>query len=264
MTIIRTAQTSNYTILNNAIANDESLSGTATAILLYLVTKPPHWNFNAKDIKRRFGIGLNKVYRCMRELIAAGYAMYKRTQSACEWIIFDTKQTGQPATAPAVTDRVNFERVKNECVLERTDKAEITKTQQPAAPTPTTVEPEVKEQVVVSSDELIYPSQLTPVQKKAAKAVIKKVKAPELRQEVLFALAYAIASGTVKSPVAYLNGLVSRCNDGTFESVTSKSPGNKPIIPIWQGRGTSVPSNPETATGFIQQARAVLKGALKT
>lgn len=263
MPIIRAAQTSNFTILNNDIANNDALSGTATAILLYLITKPPHWKFNANDIKRRFSIGLNKVYRCMRELITAGYAAYQRVQSACHWFIYDTPQTKETATDSVVTDRVNFECVKNECLLERTETEEINKPL-PAAPTPPIPAPITAVEVVVSDNELIYPVQLNPVQKKAAKAVIKKVKQPELRQEVLFALAYAIASGSVKSPVAYLNGLISRANSGTFEpltATTASKQGGKPLIPIWQGFGQSSPSKPEIATGFIQQARAALRGA---
>jgi len=34
----------------------------------------------------------------------------------------------------------------------------------------------------------------------------------------------------------------------------------KPLIPIWQGFGQSKPSKPEVASGFIQQARAALRG----
>jgi hypothetical protein len=263
MPIIRAAQTSNFTVISNAIANDETLSGAATAALIYLISKPPHWQFNAKDLKRRLGIGLNKVYRIMRELIAAGYASYQRIQSGTIWNIYDAKQNQEPATAPAVPDRVNFDCNQNECLLERIDLVEINTTT-PAAPTPPIPAPITAVEVVVSDNELIYPVQLTPVQKKAARAVIKKVKQPEMQQEVLFALAYAITSGSVKSPVAYLNGLVTRANNGTFEPVTATTAskqGGRPLIPIWQGFGQSSPSTPETATGFIQQARAALRGA---
>jgi hypothetical protein len=68
--------------------------------------------------------------------------------------------------------------------------------------------------------ELIYPPQLTDTQKKAAKHIIKKVKQPELQQPVLFALAYAITNGKITSSVpGYLQGLVTRANNGTFEAI---------------------------------------------
>lgn len=36
---------------------------------------------------------------------------------------------------------------------------------------------------------------------------------------------------------------------------------DKSLIPIWQGFGSSTPSKLETAKGFLQHARAALKGA---
>ena len=96
--------------------------------------------------------------------------------------------------------------------------------------------------MVVDSN-LIYPVQLTDPQKKAAKHIIKKIKEPELQQPVLFALAYAITSGTVKSAPAYLQGLVTRANNGTFEpvGVAGGANANKPIIPIWRGHKAAPP-----------------------
>jgi len=261
MPIIRTIPTSNFTVLNNAIANDALLSGSSTAILIYLISKPPYWRFNARDIKRRFNIGMNKVYRCMRELIQAGYATYKRVQSACHWFIYDTPQNKETATDTAVIDRVNFEHVKNKCVLEITEKTVNIEKPLPEASirgSESVQGSEIIQNVVV---DLIFPEQLTEPQKKSAKHIIKKVKQPELQQPVLFALAYAITNGTVKSAPAYLQGLVTRANAGTFEPVgaaTTINQGGKPLIPVWQGFGASTPSKPEAAKRFLQQAKAAL------
>ena len=72
MPIIRTQQTANFTICANGYAN---------------------------DIKRRFSIGLNKVYRCMRELISASYAdEFKLMQQCKDWI-----KSGIPLPTPAHT-----------------------------------------------------------------------------------------------------------------------------------------------------------------
>jgi hypothetical protein len=252
--INRTQSTSNFTILNNAIANDDNLSSTATSILVYLISKPPHWRFNANDIKRRFNIGLNKVYKCMHELIQAGYAVYKRTQSKVDWFIYDTKQiitnTSKNATTPEKSNRVNFECVENDCVLQ-----------------PTIVEQSITKQDVVVScekdEELKYPSNLTPIQRKACKSIIKK--APQnIQQEVLFSLAYAIANKNINSVPGYLNQLVTAAKNGTFTPLTaagSISPSNKPLIPIWQGYKKSTTTNPDKAKSFLQQAKSALKGA---
>ena len=269
MTIIRTAQTSNFTICANGYANDKSLSAAATAILHYLITKPPHWRFNANDIKRRFSIGLNKVYRCMRELISAGYAAYKRTQAKVEWFIYDTPQPTETATAPAVIDRVNFERVQNERVLERTQRTESIEKPQQTAPD-NLVTPEKTAVVVLTEDEsLVYPAQLTPDQTRSAKHRIKKLKQPEIAQDVLFALAYMMAQGSVKSPVAYLNELVTRANNGTFEAVGAagahnpNNPNTKRIDATQQqleAYRTINRTEPGKAKGLIAGLKAAARG----
>jgi hypothetical protein len=222
MPIIRTIPASNFTILNNAIANDTTVSATATAALLYLISKPPHWKFNAYDLKRRLNVGLNKVYRVMRELIRAGYATYQRIQSGTIWNIYDTPQNIETAIPPVESHRVNFEHIQNECVLEITETA--VKIEKPLPEEIIRGSESVQgseniQNVVVDDSKLIFPVQLTPVQKKATKHVIKKIQQPELRQPVLFALAYYMAQNKVKSPVAYLNGLVKRANNGTFEAI---------------------------------------------
>ena len=67
-------------------------------------------------------------------------------------------------------------------------------------------------------DVLVYPVQLNESQTKEAKKKIKK--APiDMQQAILYCLARCIASGTVKSPLAYLSGLITRANNGTFEVI---------------------------------------------
>jgi hypothetical protein len=264
--INRTPSTSNFTILNNAIANDESLSSTATSILVYLISKPPHWRFNANDIKRRFNIGLNKVYKCMRELIQAGYAVYKRTQSKVDWFIYDTKQIitnpSKAATPPEKSNRVNFEHIHFEHEYKEIKEQKVIE-QQPAF-----VEPSITKQDVVvvsceSNEKLIFPNQLTQVQRKACKAIIKK--APQnIQQDLLFSLAYAIANKTINSVPGYLNQLVTAAKNGTFTPLTaagSIGSSSKLLIPIWQGFKQSTPTDPEKAKSFLHQAKLALKGA---
>ena len=256
-TIFRTPHTSNFTIMPNALVGDASLSGIARAIQQYLIAKPPQWKFNAVDIKRNMGIGLNKVYRCMRELIAAGYARYVRGQSHVIWYFYDTPQS------PVLPDRVNVDHVQNEGVLVRKEFLENTyKQPHTAIPAPhsLTIPPVPKTENVVVSD-LIFPAALTPVQKKAAKHVIKKAPVT-LQNAILLALAYAMAQGTVKNPVAYLNGLVKRANNGTFEPVhatTASASRSKPIIPLWKGREPIVTADAVTAQSFLQQIKQAIR-----
>ncbi len=271
MPIFRTAPSSNFTIFSNELITN-AMPPVAKTVLLYLLSKPDTWQPKAHDIRKQLNLSAYAVKKALRWLCSAGYAAWVRLKSGHTiWRIFSNPNVSfddtfdQPETvySPEITPQVEIPQVENRPVLViKKQQQEINK------PLPAAIMPPrsatIAESIVVVDSELIYPVQLTPVQKKAARAVIKKVKPPELQQEVLFALAYAITNGTVKSPVAYLNGLVTRANNGTFEPVTATTAskqGGKPLIPIWQGFGQSTPSKPETATGFIQQARAALRGA---
>jgi hypothetical protein len=271
-TIYRTIHASNFTILSNAIANNESLSGNATAALIYLISKPKHWEFNARDVKRRLNIGMNKVYKVMQELIRAGYATCRRIQSGAIWNIYDTPQNVETATAPVESHRVNFEHVGNECVLERNDLVErnTTTPTTSAAPTPT-------QNIVVvidelKQDDLIYPPQIKDL--KPIKKVLKKIKPeivakiPAIKQEVLFELAYRMTLQKLHSVPAFLNTLVTAVNDGTFtrtgtKQATSGTISNKAHIDTQQTikqRQQSRGSSPEVSrAGF-----AGLKMAIRT
>ena len=242
MPIFRTAPSSNFTIFSNDLITS-AMPPIAKTVLLYLLSKPVNWQPKAHDLQKQLGLTAYKVRKGLRWLCSAGFAAYTRLKSGHTiWQIFDKPNLQQPeetAAKPVLMPRINHSDMENQPVLVITETEQILK-QPPAAPTP----PTITEVEVVVSDELIYPVQLTPVQRKAAKAVIRKVKQPEMKQEVLFALAYAITSGSVKSPVAYLNGLVSRANDGTFEPIaasTASKQGGKPLIPIWQGHKSAPP-----------------------
>ncbi|HEY4964472.1 MAG TPA: hypothetical protein VIH90_07315, partial [Candidatus Saccharimonadales bacterium] len=178
------------------------------------------------------------------------------------WRIFDKPQVmpqEKASYSPVFTPQVEMPQVENRPVLIKTETEGINK----PLPAPSVHESD-RESIVVVDSELIYPVQLNPDQKKAAKHIIKKAPV-HLQQDVLFALAYAMAQNKVKSAPAYLNGLITRANDGTFEAIqptTAINQGGRPLIPIWQGFGQSTPSKPEKAKGFIQQAKLALRGAI--
>lgn len=270
MPIYKTALTANFTQIDNAIICS-AMPAVSYKVYSYLISKPVTWQPKAHDIQKQLGLTAYSVRKALRWLCASGYAVWVRLKTGHTiWRIFDKPQViptfsiksgdfAQPETAygSAIPPSVEFSCMENQPVLVIPETEERKK----PLPAPEWI-PESIEHVVVDSD-LIYPVQLTPVQKKAAKPVIKKVKQPELQQPILFALAYAITAGKVKSPVAYLNGLVSRANNGTFEPVGATTAINqmcRPLIPIWQGYGQSTPSSPEKAKGFIQQAKSALRG----
>jgi hypothetical protein len=216
-TIFRTTPASNFTFIANDLINSD-IPSVPKNILLYLLSKPPSWQVKTHDIRKQLGLSAYAVKKALRWLLSAGFAAYTRLKTGHTiWRIFDKPQVS-PQTktvySPVIPPQVEMPQVENRPVLVITETEEINK----PLPEPPT---EIVQNVVV---DLVYPVQLTPVQKKAAKHIIKKVKQPELQQPVLFALAYAITSGTVKSTPAYLQGLVTRANNGTFEAVGATRP----------------------------------------
>lgn len=242
-TIIRTASTSNSTIKYPFTpASDQALfsnmPGNAFKIHTYALKRQgiPGWKIRTTDICKTLHLTRYAVKQALKWLQKNGYATYKRAYGFTRWIFSATP------TATATPEQVEIrpiEQVEIQPVLERKRYLERKK------PLPEAL-PDIVEQVVVDlvNSELTYPVQLTPAQKKAAKHIIKKVKQPELQQPVLFALAYAITNGKITSSVpGYLQGLVTRANNGTFEPVGGAVKANKPLIPIWQGHKVSPPIN---------------------
>jgi hypothetical protein len=264
-TIIKTYPASNFTIYANDLINSD-IPPTPKAILLYLLSKPVTWQLKPHDLRKQLGLSAYAVKKALRWLCSAGFAAWHRLNSGHTiWRIFDKPQVtpqGKAAYSPVFTPQVEKPQVENRPVLVITETEERKK----PLPAPEWI-PESVNNVVVDN-ELIYPVQLNPDQKKAAKHIIKKVKAPELQQPVLFALAYAIAQNKVKSAPAYLQGLVTRANNGTFEPVGAATASKLDTRHIDQTQERLkeyrqlTPSNPEKATGFINQARAALRGKL--
>jgi hypothetical protein len=256
-TIFKTAPTSNFTPLANDLINSP-IPPTPKTVLIYLLGKPVTWRVKPHDLRKQLGLSAYAVKKALRWLCAAGFAAYSRLKSGHTiWRVFDKPQT-EAAYSPAIPPQVEIPQVAFQPVIVITETEEKKKTLPPT---------EIQESIVVV-DGLIYPEQLNPAQKKAAKHIIKKVKQPELQQPVLFALAYAMAQNKVKSAPAYLQGLVTRANNGTFEPVgaaTATKPDTRHIdqtqARLKEARAIK-PSQPEKAKGFIQQAKSALRGAL--
>ena len=231
MPIYRTALTSNFTVFANDLINS-NIPSTPKNILIYLLSKPANWQPKAHDIQKKLGLTAYSVKKALRWLCSAGYAAYIRLKSGHTiWQIFSKPNLQQPEEnthSPVLMPQVEIPQMAFQPVLIKTKTEEINKPLPSAAPA---------QKSIVVVDELIYPVQLNPSQKKACKSVIKKVKQPELQQPVLFALAYAMTQHKINSVPAYLQGLVKRANNGTFEATQADSSinTNKPLIPIWQG-----------------------------
>jgi len=259
-TIFRTAPASNFTLLANDLVNTP-MPFKAKEVLFYLLAKPKDWRVKVADIRNTLALTTHTIRKSLEWLQQAGYAGYVRLKTGHTiWKIFDRPQVAhqtETAYSPRVMPQTVMPHMAKPSVLQ------ITKTEEIKKPLPDPEPIPEQKSIVVVADELVFPAQLNPDQKKAAKHIIKKVKQPELQQPVLFALAYAMVNQKINSVPAYLQGLVTRANNGTFEPVGSAPAdpeGGKPLIPLWRGFKASTPSEPEKAKGFIQQAKQALRG----
>lgn len=96
--IIRRKHSGNFAVIPNATADDERLAADTLGTLVYLLAKPEDWKVIVADIRRRFGIGRNRVYAIMLELEDAGYVRRFQNRSAhsqfssIEYHVFDCPQ----------------------------------------------------------------------------------------------------------------------------------------------------------------------------
>lgn len=80
MSIKRAERRPQYTILDNGIMNDTSLSFGAIGLLAYILSKPDNWVIKTGEIMKRGGIGRGAYTTLMKELDAAGYATLEPTR----------------------------------------------------------------------------------------------------------------------------------------------------------------------------------------
>jgi hypothetical protein len=71
--IIRRKHKRNFTVVPNAIHDDDRLSLEARGLLGFLLSRPPNWEIRHDAVRRKFGISPAKLARILNELIAAGY-----------------------------------------------------------------------------------------------------------------------------------------------------------------------------------------------
>ena len=105
--IIRRKHSGDFAIIPNGTANDENLKADALGVLVYLLAKPHDWKVIIADLRKRFGIGRNRVYAILNELAAVGYVQRtQRRDDECsrfvdvEYIVFDMPIAGKTADDP--------------------------------------------------------------------------------------------------------------------------------------------------------------------
>ena len=71
--IIRHKHTGSFTVVPNAIFNDDRLSLTAKGLLGYLLSRPRNWEVRHDQLQRKLDIGRKLLSKLLNELREAGY-----------------------------------------------------------------------------------------------------------------------------------------------------------------------------------------------
>lgn len=97
-----------YTVVDNRVLRDKSLSFKATGLLAFLLSLPDEWQPNSRHLAGIKTDGRDSVQAGLRELEAAGYLRRSRHRVAggtFDWIIevYESPQPGFPATVKPAT-----------------------------------------------------------------------------------------------------------------------------------------------------------------
>ena len=240
--ITRPSVTENYTVLPNDILNFgrhiQGLKPRDSAVLNYLLSRPPHWKLRANDIARAINISINTVYAALSKLRQLGFASFTRDKTGHTfWIISLHKALSSPVSTPHTKkprevfcdDLINTESLVNNktttsCVYfeEKSLDIDIINSTESASVL------ESAQEVNQLLDEIELPielvSHLSDMEQLITKKTIRKSQVDSSTYSViLLALKTALLKGNVRSPIAYLNGLISKAKDGSLHADVNSS-----------------------------------------
>ena len=104
---------SNWTQIRNEIIEDQRLTFKATAVLIFVLSKPDNWRTSTRHLASVKREGIDAIRTAMTELESAGYIKRRRYQDeGGKWqydtLVFDTPQRvdkGVRNTSPQVAPR---------------------------------------------------------------------------------------------------------------------------------------------------------------
>lgn len=224
------------------IQGDNKIPRHIATIFIYILGRMriAGWKLHKADICKMCEISMPTLQRALKWLVEHGYMTYDLVN---KWQVFPVPVTQQKKT----TTKVNADQkvsagatcnapcpiigdspcpIIGDTPYKEVSFSKIEKQQHEPIHNIVTAIPEHKEPVVVSSVEsesLVYPPSLNKDQKKAVKAIIKnKLERPEMTQELLFTLAYAITQGHIKSSLpGYFRRLVDAANEGRYTATNT-------------------------------------------
>ena len=273
--ILRPAVTTDFTALPNAMfrynRHYSGLKPRDSAVLNYLLSLPPQWKLRASDIANAVNIGKSTVYTALRRLQDLGFASYTRDKTGeTFWRISVPDTPASPAISPRVKKpHVVFEHVletnnllqnnkkttndvvdfgKENChisthaMLEKTTLGKLTieqisslQTAKSAVLSINTTKTAPQEPVDSLDTQLQTVTELDEKARILAKKTLSKIDNTSTQIIVLMMLKAAMQKGGIKSPLGYLNALISKSQTGELDisafeqQTTQKSFINAPL-----------------------------------
>lgn len=96
--IIRAARPeAHFVMVRNSVARDDRLSFRARGVLIAVLSRPDDWSISAENLAREGQESVQTIYKCLRELEAAGYVKRRRVRNSAgqlrtETLVFDEPQ----------------------------------------------------------------------------------------------------------------------------------------------------------------------------
>ena len=93
----------NWTVIRNEVINDDRLSFKATGVLVYILSKPDHWQTSTAHLATVKKEGLDAIRTAMTELERAGYVKRRRYQDTLGRWKYDIDVYDNPVQKPVQT-----------------------------------------------------------------------------------------------------------------------------------------------------------------
>lgn len=108
MAVLRKEKKNNFTVIDNAIFKDYSLSLKAKGLLCLMLSLPDNWEYSVKGLSKLTNDGISSISSGLQELTEAGY--FRREQrykdgkfAGYEYIISETKKCDFPFSENPIT-----------------------------------------------------------------------------------------------------------------------------------------------------------------
>ena len=109
MAVLRKEKKNNFTVIDNAIFKDRTLSLKATGLLCLMLSLPDNWEYSVQGLSKLTTDGISSITSGLKELTEAGY--FRREQrykdgkfAGYEYIISETKKCDFPFSENPLTE----------------------------------------------------------------------------------------------------------------------------------------------------------------